>query len=645
MPRRSGTHPAYGPFQANRSYVPSRPGDDAVVVNAHAEDAGIDVSEYEDLPHRFPSRQTDRLVGLEARPREDRTGSAPTMDKQAANAFDKEFDNRIRPKLEACEVIREDLKKEGISVPGIVVCGAQSAGKSSVLEYLSDLNFPRAENTCTRCPTIVSLTSDASLTESYALIGLEAKQDAQERVDDLSTFGAKVEELTKTLTEKIGLGSGVITTDPIYVTVVRPSGPTFTIIDIPGITHMCTEGVQADIHDVTSGMVKSYMKDPNMVLLVVIPATDDFGNAEALKIATEYDPHGTRTLGVVTKSDLVKEDSDIVDKIKMRGKNIHLQLGFVALRCRTPSEVKNGMSKKEAMRAESVLFSTHPLLSSLDQTEWGIASLVAKIISVQAERVEDFIPEIKNKLDKYLRDARKTLASLSPPCADSAAKHARLDDVVRRIDRNIREITQGTHGHDAGGLTMPSKWYNYSNAFGEDVRTHMPNYFGEECATDIAEKLKRVQGVSLPNFLSASTFRTIVSDVFFGAALSENEIDGILLQSSIELMCRVESDMRSAIESRVDAHASDFPRLATFIKDAVVAMLDNQRGILTDHLQAILRSERCKPYTFNHYFMDTYNKALADIKGRANEDADTSIDRLRIGDRVQATYDFGDIKE
>ena len=128
---------------------------------------------------------------------------------------------------------------------------------------------------------------------------------------------------------------------------------------------MCTDGVQGDIHEVTKNMVESYIKDSNMVILVVIPTTDDFGNAEALKIAKEYDPQGTRTLGVVTKCDLIKADSDIVQRIKMEGKNIHLELGFVALRCRTPGEVQSGITRANAMAAESELFTTHPLLSHL----------------------------------------------------------------------------------------------------------------------------------------------------------------------------------------------------------------------------------------------------------------------------------------
>ena len=125
--------------------------------------------------------------------------------------FNEEFNSKLRPKLEALEQVRGDLNKEGISVPGIVVCGAQSAGKSSVMEYISDLNFPRAENTYTRCPTIVSLASDPKISQPYAMIGLDAKPEKQDRIDDLSTFGERIEQLTDELTSKVGKGSGVIT--------------------------------------------------------------------------------------------------------------------------------------------------------------------------------------------------------------------------------------------------------------------------------------------------------------------------------------------------------------------------------------------------------------------------------------------------
>ena len=531
--------------------------------------------------------------------------------------FNEEFDSRLRPKLEALEQVRGDLNKEGISVPGIVVVGAQSAGKSSVMEYLSDLNFPRAENTCTRCPTIVSLTSDPTAKEAYALIGLEAKKESQELIEDLSEFGAKIEELTDKLTAKIGKGAGVITREPIYVTVVRSSGPTLTLIDIPGITHMCTDGVQQDIHEVTKSMVESYIKDPNMVILVVIPATDDFGNAEALKLAKQYDQHGTRTLGVVTKSDLVKSDSDIVPRIKMEGKNINLELGFIALRCRTPSEVKNGVTRDQAMTHEGNLFSTHPLLSQLSPTQWGLRTLVRCIVNVQADRVEAFIPEIKQLLNTRLMDAEAELERLAPACANDAARSSRMNEMIRRIDLDLHDIISGARHFDDKKLHLPATWVALSEEFSSVIRKATPDYLSDEYMAKLKVSLNEVQGVSPPNFMSNPVFRKSLAEIFFAKATSSNVADGVLLSAAKTMVSQMQDALQEALEIKVDEYISDFPRLNEFVKDRMTELLKQQSKTVIYHFGALLKAEVAKPFTFNHYYMDTVSKVRSAVMARS----------------------------
>lgn len=90
--------------------------------------------------------------------------------------FSRAYENsKLRNRLEVIESIRGDLESEAIEVPGVIVVGNQSAGKSSVLEAISGINFPRGENTCTRCASIVRLEclgEGEEETRPYRLVGL-----------------------------------------------------------------------------------------------------------------------------------------------------------------------------------------------------------------------------------------------------------------------------------------------------------------------------------------------------------------------------------------------------------------------------------------------------------------------------------------
>ena len=73
------------------------------------------------------------------------------------SAVDREYNKVLAEKLAIIEELRHSLHQESIDCPGVVVVGNQSAGKSSVLESLTGIAFPRDQNTCTRVPTIVQL--------------------------------------------------------------------------------------------------------------------------------------------------------------------------------------------------------------------------------------------------------------------------------------------------------------------------------------------------------------------------------------------------------------------------------------------------------------------------------------------------------
>lgn len=132
-----------------------------------------------------------------------------------------------------------------------------------------------------------------------------------------------------------------------------------------------------------------YIENENMVILVVIPAMDDFATAEAVVLAKEVDPQGRRTLGVVTKVDNVQAGCGIRAKLRMEPGHVQLKLGFIAVINRTPAEVDNDTPAKEVRAREKRFFDTNLEVTGLEKEFWGLDTLVARVVDIQVEAVNE----------------------------------------------------------------------------------------------------------------------------------------------------------------------------------------------------------------------------------------------------------------
>ena len=59
-------------------------------------------------------------------------------------------------------------------------------------------------------------------------------------------------------------------------------------------------------------MINDFIKQENTLILAVSPANQDLANSDALKLARAVDPEGLRTIGVITKLDLM-DQGKIID--------------------------------------------------------------------------------------------------------------------------------------------------------------------------------------------------------------------------------------------------------------------------------------------------------------------------------------------
>ena len=107
------------------------------------------------------------------------------------------------------------------------------------------------------------------------------------------------------LTDKVCGTSTNIVDDPIVLNVYSHTCPDLTLIDLPGITLIPVKGQPENIKQVTSQMATRYMSDSRTIILCVVSANADMATQEGLMMARNIDPKGIRTVGVITKIDIM----------------------------------------------------------------------------------------------------------------------------------------------------------------------------------------------------------------------------------------------------------------------------------------------------------------------------------------------------
>ena len=155
--------------------------------------------------------------------------------------------------LRVVEKLRADLAEAGVECPGIAVIGAQNAGKSSLLESLTGISFPRGEGLCTRCPIIVSLEVDEAVARPTVTLATDAAYTQESVAFELSDESKHA--IRDALRERMrAVSGGKVTDAPVYAKVVRREGATLTMCDLPGITAL--HDAQHDVEEATTGLTE-----------------------------------------------------------------------------------------------------------------------------------------------------------------------------------------------------------------------------------------------------------------------------------------------------------------------------------------------------------------------------------------------------
>jgi len=240
-----------------------------------------------------------------------------------------------------------------IDLPQITVVGSQSAGKSSVLENIVGRDFlPRGSGVVTRRPLILQL---------YSLAGeKDLNPEKSEWGEFLHLPGQRFynfseirEEIVRDTERITGKNKG-ISNKSINLKIYSPHVLNLTLVDLPGITKVPTGDQPEDIEEKIREMCMEFISKPNAIILAVSAANQDLVNSEGLKLARTVDPDGLRTIGVLTKVDIMDHGTDATDILQ--NKVIPLRRGYIAVVNRSQKDIQDGLAIRDGLAKEQTFF-------------------------------------------------------------------------------------------------------------------------------------------------------------------------------------------------------------------------------------------------------------------------------------------------
>ncbi|XP_067312925.1 dynamin-3 isoform X4 [Pseudorasbora parva] len=307
-----------------------------------------------------------------------------------------------------------------LDLPQIAVVGGQSAGKSSVLENFVGRDFlPRGSGIVTRRPLILQLVNNKA---EYA----EFLHCKGRKFVDFDEVRQEIEAETDRIT---GSNKG-ISPIPINLRVYSPNVLNLTLIDLPGMTKVAVGDQPVDIEHQIRDMIMQFITKESCLILAVTPANTDLANSDALKVAKEVDPQGVRTIGVITKLDLMDEGTDARDILE--NKLLPLRRGYIGVVNRSQKDIDGRKDIRAALAAERKFFLSHPSYRHMAE-KMGTPHLQKTLNQQLTNHIRDTLPGLRSKLQSQLLSLEKEVEEY---------KNFRPDDPTRKTKALLQMVQQ-----------------------------------------------------------------------------------------------------------------------------------------------------------------------------------------------------------
>lgn len=242
------------------------------------------------------------------------------------------------------------------------------------------------------------------------------------------------------------ISKSTFSNDIFRLEICGPNEDHLSVIDVPGIFKNTTPGLtsKTDIQLVRD-MVLGYMRNPRSIMLTVVPANVDIATQEIIELARELDHNGQRTLGVLTKPDLVDEGAEQKVLDLLRGEDLILKHGWFLVRNLGQRELQEGGIDRNTAEEE---FGRKEPWNSISPDRFGINALRLRLQEAVIDNARKSFSQVRLEIMKRLKSRKQALKDLGDERVTPEQQRGHLLSVVARFQEITSHGLSSNYGTD-----------------------------------------------------------------------------------------------------------------------------------------------------------------------------------------------------
>lgn len=513
------------------------------------------------------------------------------------------FSQEVRPYLDLIDQLREKGLNKELSLPQIVVMGDQSSGKSSVLESISGIPFPRGTGLVTKSPLELIMKKSPPGSPWKADISIRWNKVQPKESGEVFSI-TELQEKILVISEIISNGLNGFSSDCIIIKVSSEDSPDLTLIDLPGIIRTSTAGQDTSVINQVNQLIEKYINLQNTIILAVIPSNQDIATIDILERAAKADPSGQRTIGVLTKPDLIGPGNESEALEVLLNKRKPLKLGYIMVKNNSQKQLNEGLSYLEARRDEESFFKDHPYFSKYyDQNIFGTFFLTKRLTFLLVDHIKMSLPQITREVRELLTKHKEELNNLGEQLPSNNNELHSL--IVKKLSLYCTVLRQSSRGEYRDKTKILSSnadlrlHVNMTSAFKamQDQLLKLRPDFNDnnDLYIQLEEEIFSQRGRDLPGFINTHLFTSTIVNLVESWRSSIESCAAEVVQSTSSIALGVSFRIFEA-----------YPLLKTYIDQLTSDLVESLNIKLREDLDTLIIREQ-DPFTTQEQLLEVVN--------------------------------------